>query len=321
MKTLYPEITPFDTFFLDTGSRHRVYVERCGNPEGLPVVFLHGGPCSGCRPEHRRFFDPEKYHIVLFDQRGCGRSEPFGEFEGNTTQDLIDDMERIRRRLGIERWLVFGGSWGGALALLYGQQHVGRVAGFVIRAVFLAREKDLQWFVQEDGVARIYPEQWRRLQGSGPGKMRGDLLAGLCAVFQGDDEVARRRVAREWSAWGSQVSLASKYRPGPCDEHASAALVRQVAMEMHYAENRYFIGANQILDGCPVLQTVPTIIIHGRNDLVCPMEAGYSLHRALPGARFIVLDDAGHVARGAAMINALVNAADDMTALISDASV
>ncbi len=316
MKTLYPEITPFDTFFLDTGSRHRVYVERCGNPEGMPVVFLHGGPCSGCRPEQRRFFDPKKYQIILFDQRGCGLSLPFGELQDNTTQDLIDDMERMRRKLHIERWLVFGGSWGGALALLYAQQHVQRVSGLVIRAVFLARQWDLCWFVAADGVARIYPEQWRRLQASVPENLRDDLLAGLCAVFKADDEVAQRRVAREWSAWGSQVSLGSEYRPGPCDEHASGALVRQVAMELHYARSCYFIRENQILDNCTMLQDVPAIIIHGRNDLVCPMEAGYSLHQALPKARFIVLDDAGHVARGTAMIDALVRAADDMAVFV-----
>jgi len=165
-------------------------------------------------------------------------------------------------------------------------------------------------------VARIYPEQWRRLQASVTENRRGDLLAGLCAVFQGEDEVAQRRVAREWSAWGSQVSLGPEYRPGPCYEHASGSLVRQVGMELHFARNRYFIAENQILDGCSVLRDVPTTIIHGRNDLVCPMEAGYSLHLALPKARFIVLDDAGHVARGTAMINALVTAADDIAELI-----
>ncbi|WP_305909168.1 prolyl aminopeptidase [Methylomarinum sp. Ch1-1] len=309
MKSLYPEIEPFHSFLLETDSVHQVYVEQCGNAQGFPVIFLHGGPCSGCRPDHRRFFDPERYHIILMDQRGCGRSEPFGELQDNTTQELIDDMERIRQRLHIERWLLFGGSWGGALALLYAQQHRRHVAGMVIRGVFLARQRDLDWFIK-DGAGRIYPEQWQALVSSIPESQRADLLAGLCDTAFGADEVAKRRMTRAWMAWGGQTALGADYQADDGPEHITENMVRQVQMEMHFAKNRYFIAENQILERCAALQNIPTVIVHGRNDLVCPMEAGYSLANALPEAEYIVLPAAGHVAQGKEMIDALVSATD-----------
>ena len=311
MKPLYPEIEPFHSFLLDTDGLHRVYVEQCGNPQGFPVIFLHGGPCSGCRPDHRRFFDPERYHIILMDQRGCGRSLPFGELQNNSTQDLIDDMERIRLRLQVERWFLFGGSWGGSLALLYAQQHRERVSGMVIRGVFLARSKDIDWFVK-DGAGRIYPELWEALVASVPESGRIDLLAGLCDTIFGDDEVAKRRMTRAWMAWGGQTALGSGYQPNEEPRHITEKLVQQVRMEMHYAKNRYFVSENQILEHCDALQDVPTIIIHGRNDVVCPIESGYSLAKAIPKAKFIVLPNSGHVAHGEEMIAALVSATDNI---------
>jgi proline iminopeptidase len=309
MKTLYPEIQPYQIFFLETDSKHAVYVEQSGNPDGIPVVFLHGGPCSGTKPDHRRFFNPELYRIILFDQRGCGQSLPFGELENNTTQDLINDMERIRSQLAIEQWLVFGGSWGGALALLYTFQHKDRVMGLILRAVFLARQQDLDWFAK-DGASRIYPEQWQRLIESVPEQSRDNLVQGLCDVLWGEDEVAQRRAAREWIAWGSQVSLGNNYQPGPKGEHATEKLVKQARMELYYAKHHYFIRKNQILDSCGALDKIPTVIIHSRHDFVCPMEAGYSLHKMLPNAEYVVLPNAGHIAQGAEMVDALVAATD-----------
>ena len=309
MKTLYSEITPYHTFFLETGNKHSVYVEQSGNPDGFPVIFLHGGPCSGTKPDHRRFFNPEHYRIILFDQRGCGLSLPFGELENNTTQDLIDDMERIRQHLAIDQWLVFGGSWGAALGLLYAQQHPEKITGMIIRAVFLARQQDLDWFAK-DGASRIYPEQWQRLVESIPKHRREDLVQGLCDALWGEDEVATRRVAKEWMAWGGQVALANDYQSGSQGDHVTEKMVKQVGMELHYARHQYFIKENQILENCTALYGIPTIIIHGRQDLVCPIEAGMKLHQALPHAEYVVLPNAGHIAQGLEMIDALVSATD-----------
>jgi len=315
MKTLYPNIEPFHSFFLNTGSTHSVYVEQSGNPQGIPVIFLHGGPCSGTKPGHRCFFNPQKYHIILMDQRGCGQSLPFGELANNTTQDLIDDMESIRKKLNIERWLLFGGSWGSALTLLYAQQHAKKVSGMVIRGVFLARQKDLDWFAK-DGAGRIYPEKWQQLLASVSEQLKTDLVKGLSDAVFGEDEVSKRRAAKAWIDWGGQVALMQDYQEDDKPVHVTKKMVQQVQMEMHYAQNKYFIAENQVLDGCDRLQDIPTIIIHGRNDLVCPMEAGLSLSKALSNAEYIVLDSAGHIASGDDMIDALVDAADRMLELI-----
>jgi proline iminopeptidase len=311
MKMLYPEITPYHTFFLATNSQHLVYVELSGNPNGVPVIFLHGGPCSGTKPDHRRFFDPSCYHIVLMDQRGCGLSEPFGELEHNTTHDLIADMERIRQQLNIRQWVVFGGSWGATLALLYAQRHTEQVSGLILRGVFLARQQDLDWFLNS-GVNRIFPEQWQRLANCVPEDARDNLLLGLVTALWSEDELAQRRVTKEWSAWGAQVALGQDFETGTASEHVTEHLLKQVRMELHYAHHRYFIAEDQILAQCYHLQKIPTIIIHGRLDLMCPMEAAMRLHAALPHATYIVLPHAGHIAKGEDMIDALVSATDQM---------
>lgn len=311
MKTFYPEIQPFQTFFLQTGSVHQVYVEQCGNPDGIPVIFLHGGPCSGTKPDHRRFFNPEKYHIILMDQRACGQSLPFGELEGNTTQDLIADMERIRVQLGIGQWLVFGGSWGGALALLYAQQHTAQVAGLVVRAVFLARQQDLDWYAK-DGANRLFPEQWQKLINSLPDPDTADLLGSLCRVFWGDDEEAQTRVAQEWLNWGALTALGNAYQVR--ELQISEQTFKQIRMELNFAKHRYFISENQILANCGLLQHIPTRIIHGRQDFLCPIEAGLRLHQAMPHAGYVILPNAGHVAQHEEMIDALVTATDEFAA-------
>ncbi len=315
MKTLYPEIEPFQHFFLKTETKHSVYVEQSGNPKGLSVLFLHGGPCSGTKPDHRRYFNPEKYHIILMDQRGCGQSLPFGEIENNTTQDLIDDMEKIRSQLNIKQWLLFGGSWGSTLSLLYAQQHTEKVLGMIIRGVFLARQKDMEWFIKE-GVSNIYPEKWQQLLSSIPKDSRSDALKGLYDAVFGTDEITKRRVTRAWINWGGQVALKDEFKEDVKPLSVSTKMVEQVQMELHYAENKYFITENQILNDCISIQHIPTIIIHGRNDLVCPMEAGMSLSKALPQAEYIILPNAGHIASGSDMIDALVNASDKMLNVI-----
>lgn len=314
MKSLYSEITPFHTFFLETGSDHRIYVEQSGNPAGIPAIFLHGGPCSGTKPDHRRFFNPERYHIILLDQRGCGLSEPFGELQGNTTQDLVADMERIRERLGIRQWLLFGGSWGGTLALLYAQRHPERVLAMVLRGVFLARRVDMEWFLGENGVNKIYPELWQELQDHLPDLPGGTMLERFCeALFSADQEVAKCAV-RLWQAWSGQVALGNDYQESL--EAVNEKMLRQVKMELHYAAHDYFIVDNQILANCAGLSAIPTVIIHGRNDLTCPIESGWRLHRALPQSSLRILQNAGHIARGEEMIDALVSATDEMAAVL-----
>lgn len=304
---LYPEIEPFNTFFLETASQHRIFVEQSGNPEGIPVVFLHGGPCSGTRPGHRCFFDPDRYHIILFDQRGCGQSLPFGALENNTTQDLIADMERIRISLNINQWLLFSGSWGSTLALLYAQQNAGQVSGMVIRGVFLARLQDLDWFVR-DGASRIYPEQYQDLLDSLPNQDIDMLYAALWS----EDERVVRGVTKAWIQWSTQVAVGAAYRQPDKAVEITQKMVLQVKMELHYARNYYFIEENQLLDNCYKLQDIPTVIIHGRNDLVCPMVAGYRLAKALPNAKYQVLAQSGHIAVGEEMIDALVSASEQM---------
>lgn len=314
MKTLFPEIQPFHTFLLETGCPHQVYVEQSGNPAGVPVIFLHGGPCSGTKPDHRRFFDPERYHIILLDQRGCGLSQPFGELQNNTTQDLLADLERIRSALHIEQWLLFGGSWGGTLALLYAQQHPQRVLGMILRGVFLARQADMDWFLGH-GVNRIYPQQWQALLASIPAHYRHNVLTGLSDTIFGDDDIAAKEAAKQWQFWSGLVALGA-VEIKPDNEPVSNNTLQQVKMELHYARNHYFIADNQILENCGLLQDIPTIIIHGQNDLTCPLESGWLLQQALPKAQLIVLPNAGHIARGEEMLNALVSAADEMLKII-----
>jgi len=314
MKTLYPDISPFHTFFLETDSEHRVYVEQSGNPAGIPAIFLHGGPCSGTKPDHRRFFDPERYHIILMDQRGCGLSEPFSELQGNTTQDLLADMERIRTQLRIDSWLLFGGSWGGTLALLYAQQHPTKVLAMILRGVFLARQADMEWFLG-NGVNKIYPERWQILLDALPNLPDANVLERLVEAIFGADQDVAKRAAQQWQAWSGQVALGNDYLESM--ESVSEQMLRQVKMELSYAIHDYFIRENQILENCAALQSIPTIIIHGRNDLTCPIEAGWRLHQALPQSRYVVLPNAGHIARGDEMIDALVSATDEMARLLA----
>ena len=310
MKSLFPPVEPYANHLFQFDSIHKVYVEECGNRLGFPVIFLHGGPASGCRPEHRRFFDPKKYRVILFDQRGAGRSTPKGEIIANTTQELLRDMERIREKLAIDRWLVFGGSWGATLALLYAQTHLERVCGLIIRGVFLARQRDLEWYLSK-GLNRIYPEQWHRLTHSVPKDERNDLIAAFQRRLKGSDELAQRRVAREWEAWGRQVSMGTLFSASESEVSASD-LVAQVKVEIHFAVNSYFLSENQIVEGCTKIRGIPIMLLHGRYDLVCPVESAYTLHQALPASILQILPNSGHIARGEEMIDALVRATNAM---------
>lgn len=309
MQVLYPEISPFTSFLLETNTIHQVYVEQSGNPKGIPVIFLHGGPCSGTKPDHRRFFNPDVYHIILMDQRGCGQSLPFGELTDNNTQGLLLDMEAIRQRLAINQWLLFGGSWGGTLALLYAQAYPERVLAMILRGVFLARQTDMDWFLG-NGVQRIYPGQWQALLKSVADYAHLPVAEALYQTIFSIDLAKARLAAKQWQAWGGLVALADEFISD--NEPVSDQALKQVQMELHYAKNAYFIAENQVLQHCEQLINIPTIIIHGQRDLTCPLESGWLLQQALPDAEFIVLPHSGHVARGEEMIDALVSASDRM---------
>jgi proline iminopeptidase len=309
MSVLYPPIAPFNSFHLKVTQGHSIYVEQSGNVNGIPVIFLHGGPCSGTKPSHRQFFNPDFFHIILFDQRGCGQSKPFGKIVGNTIASLIADMEAIRENLKIERWILFGGSWGAALALLYAQQYKERVEALVLRGVFLARSQDMDWFIKE-GANKIYPELFEDLITSLPKHAVNARVESLYQTVFGADEKAAIKAAKAWVAWGSQLAVGVDYSADDEDVDAEK-LLAQVKMELHYAKNNYFIEENQILSQCGTLTDIPAVIIHGRQDLVCPLEAGWSLAQALPQTDFKVLPTAGHIAQGEAMIDALVTAMDD----------
>ena len=311
MTDLYPPIEPHAVHHLDVGGGHSLYVEECGNPQGIPVVFLHGGPGGGCKIYQRSFFNPQKYRAILFDQRGCGRSKPHGRLEDNTTAHLLADLESIRERLGVRQWLLFGGSWGATLALLYAQAHPQRVSGLVLRGSFLARQMDLDWYLK-DGANRIYPECWAELLDALHGEDHGDLIGAVQRILHGDDELAQRRVARAWTIWGAQVALGDGYTPSEPEGHVSAAMLQQARIELHYGFHRYFIEENQVLRDCRLIPKMPVVLVHGRRDLVCPAESAFTLRKALPFAELRILPTAGHIASGAEMSSALVKAADDM---------
>jgi proline iminopeptidase len=313
----YPPIQPYATRRLAVAAPHTLYVEECGDPVGAPAVVLHGGPGSGCKDDLRRLLDPAFYRIVLFDQRGSGRSEPGGCTLANRTGDLVGDLERIRRALGIDRWLVLGGSWGATLALRYAQVHPTVVSGLVLRGVFLARERDLDWFLGADGAARLFPADWQVFSGMIPESERGDLAAAyyrrVHGPDMGDDALA---FARAWSAWEDRVAtwtLPGEQGPTAAEGGGGAVpdrLLARVRIATHYARHRYFIGANQILEQATRLPAVPVSIVHGGRDLVCPIESAWALHRAIPDSRLIVVPSAGHLSSEPAMADALVGETD-----------
>ena len=315
MRALYPEIAPFNTFIVDVGAPHRLHVEEAGARDGIPVVFLHGGQGSGCNENHRRYFDPARYRIILFDQRGCHRSTPRGTVEGNTTQDLLADIERIRARLAIERWVVFGGSWGATLGLLYAQRNPDQVLALILRGVFLARRADLDWFAR-DGASRIFPDHWAEFVRSVPEAERLDLVAALHGRVHGSNPEVKRQAASAWSTWATRVTTYLLPQADVVEEDADR-IMDQVAIETHYAYHRYFITENQIIANAAGLPDVPTRIIHGRRDLTCTLDASWALHNAVPRSELVIVNEGGHLAGEPVMTDALVAATDSMAARLA----
>jgi proline iminopeptidase len=301
---LYPRIEPYGHGMMKLDDGHEMYWEQSGNPQGRPVVFLHGGPGAGSNPTHRRFFDPTFYRIIVFDQRGAGRSTPLGDVVDNTTPHLIADIERLREMLGIERWLVFGGSWGSTLALVYAQRHPGRVTGLVLRGIFLGRAAELEWFLY--GMRRVFPEAWRKFSDFIPKAERGDLLQAYHARLADPDPAVHLPAATVWSGYESACSNLIVR-----DSHAGGGL-SLARIEAHFFVNDNFLTENQILEGAGALAAIPGIIVQGRYDMVCPISAADELTRAWPGARLDVIADAGHSAMEPGIRASLIAATAEM---------
>ncbi|MET0107670.1 MAG: prolyl aminopeptidase [Candidatus Thiodiazotropha sp.] len=309
MKDLYPAIQPYTSQMLPVGNGHRLYVEQAGKPGGVPVLFLHGGPGAGCEPYHRRFFDPDRYRVVLFDQRGCGQSTPHASLEANTTWDLVGDIERIRQQLNIEQWVLFGGSWGSTLALAYAQSHPQRVTGMVLRGIFLCRDEEIHWFYQH-GASRVFPDYWEDFIAPIPQQERDDLLHAYHRRLSGENDIDRMAAAKAWSVWeGRTASL----HPNPAvvsffsDPHTALSLAR---IECHYFVNHAFLHPNQLLLESDRLAGIPGVIVQGRYDLICPMASAWELHHAWPDSELKVVGDAGHSAAEPGIRSALIEATD-----------
>jgi proline iminopeptidase len=309
---LYPPIEPYRTQRLRVSELHELHVEESGRPDGTPVVFLHGGPGAGTSPVHRQLFDPAAYRIVLFDQRGCGRSTPHASLEENTTWDLVTDIERIREHLGIERWVVFGGSWGSTLALAYAERHPERVRALVLRGIFLLRPHELRWFYQE-GASLVFPDAWEDFLAPIPPGERDDLLAAYHRRLTGDDPEVLAAAARAWSTWEGTTSHLLRDQAA-IDEFSEDEAARAVArIECHYFVNGgFFASPDQLLDEVDRIRRIPAVIVQGRYDMVCPMTTAWDLHRRWPEARFEVVPDAGHSALEPGITARLVAATDGL---------
>ncbi|MCY1012954.1 prolyl aminopeptidase [Nannocystis pusilla] len=313
-RTLYPEIEPYNAGFLQVSGLHRVYFEESGNPDGKPAVFLHGGPGGGTVPDQRRFFDPDRYRIVLFDQRGCGKSTPHAELQDNTTWDLVADIERVREHLNVQRWLVFGGSWGSTLALAYAQKHPRKVTEMVLRGIFLLRRSELRWFYQ-DGASALFPDAWERFLAPIPAAERGDLMKAYHKRLTSDDAAVRLEAARAWSVWEASTSylrVNSEQIERAGEDEFSLAFAR---IEAHYFVHRGFLERdNQLVENVPRIRNIPTVIVQGRYDVVCPPQSAWDLHRAWPEADLRIVDDAGHSAFEPGILHELVAATDRFAA-------
>jgi proline iminopeptidase len=311
---LFPEIEPARSGFLRVSPLHELYWEEAGNPAGKPVIFLHGGPGAGISPKSRRYFDPASYRIILFDQRGAGRSRPHAELADNTTWNLVEDIEKLRVHRGVERWLVFGGSWGSALALAYAQAHPDRCLGLILRGIFLGRRREIRWLYQE-GASEIFPDLWDGFLAPIPAAERADLVAAYHRILSGPASPGRQRAALAWSLW--EASLV-KLIPDPevMRESAEPGLSLSLArLEAHYMANGVFLPSDDYLLRSAAALRLPCRIVHGRYDMVCPARSAWDLHRVLPGSELRFVPDAGHSASEPGLVHELVQATEDFKSL------
>ena len=320
MLSLYPAIEPFHHYHLtvtndaltgeDSTEEHHIYIEQCGNPLGIPVVFLHGGPGSGCRASHRCYFDPQLYHIILFDQRGCGRSRPYGSLVQNTTANIIQDIESIRQHIGIKKWLVFGGSWGATLGLCYAQHFAEQVSGLILRGVFLARTQDIDWVYTENGAAKIFPDAWNHLVEDLPFSQQAQPISAIYQQLSSDDTKISSDIfnkLQHWEAslvyWQDLVSLE--------DSSIKEGAKTPAIIQLYYSMNQCFIAKEPLLEYIDNIRHIPTKIIHGRYDMVCPLEQAWHLKKHWPEAELSIIEMAGHVASEPKIIDALIKATND----------
>ncbi|KHL71117.1 MULTISPECIES: prolyl aminopeptidase [Pseudomonas] len=309
MQPLYPDIKPYACHALAVDDTHTLHVEESGTPDGLPALFVHGGPGAGCDASSRCYFDPTLYRIVTFDQRGCGRSTPFASLENNSTWHLVEDMERIREQLGIDKWLLFGGSWGSTLALAYAQKHPDRVLGLVLRGIFLCRPQEFHWFYQE-GASRLFPDYWQDYLAPIPPAERGELMQAYYRRLTGEDQIAQMQAAKAWAGWEGRTATLRPNHEVVERFHERALSIARI--ECHYFVNDAFLEPNQLLRDMERIAHLPGIIVHGRYDVICPLDNAWALHQAWPNSELQIIRDAGHSAGEPGIVDALVRATDAM---------
>jgi proline iminopeptidase len=311
MKKAFPAIRPYSTETISVTEPHRLYLEQSGNPEGIPVLFVHGGPGGGTRPIDRCFFDPDKYRIILFDQRGSGKSTPHAALDDNNTDALVADIETLREHLGIDRWVIFGGSWGSTLGLVYAQTYPECVMGLMLRGIFLCRDEDIQWFYQR-GASQVFPDYWLQYEQIIPLAERGDMLGAYYTRLTGDNEFERMAAAKAWSVWEGRCatlraneSLVEHF----ANPHLAMAMAR---IEAHFFINKAFLEPDQILNNCHRLKNIPGYIVHGRYDMVCPVNQAFDLSKAWPEAQLTIIADAGHASGEPGTTDALIRATESL---------
>lgn len=310
-RDFYPEKDAFHSEFLKVSDLHTIYFEQSGNPKGTPILFLHGGPGGGISPDHRRFFHPEKYRAILFDQRGCGKSTPFAELRENTTWDLVEDIEKLRKHLGLQKWHVFGGSWGSTLALAYAQTYPENVSALILRGIFLCRRSELLWLYQA-GASQVFPDFWKPFEAFIPPSERSDFIQAYHRRLVGSDEALKLKAAQLWSQWEASASCLH-VKQTMIDEYGDPYKALPFArIEAHYFVNGGFLKQDtQLLDGVSKVRNIPAVIVQGRYDMVCPMQTAYELHQAWPESKFVVVPDAGHSAFEPGIRSALIQACDE----------